>query len=102
MERNYNYKLIATPLNPDVKLTDFEEHFGDIKIAFNSHKVRHPKEIDSIEMSKDVNNAIAIDLWTEYKLTKGRELMGVRRVSELLAGYDSTIVVPKSHVLVSV
>lgn len=103
IKRNHNYKLKAKPINPNVKLKEFEEHFDDIKDGYNSHKVRHPKEIDSIKRSdtEGEENIILIDLWTEDPLPAGRELQSVRRVSEALAGYDKTIVVPKSHVLVS-
>lgn len=102
MERNFNYKLKATPANPNVRLKNLEEHFDDIKDGYNKHKVRHPKEIDSIELSDKEDNVILIDLWTEEELPAGRELQSARRISEAFAEYDKSIVIPKSRVLVSV
>lgn len=104
MNKNYSYKLKATSYNPDIRLKDFEKYFNDIKKSFNSRKVTNQKEIVSIKISniKGEGNVILIDLLTEKPLPSGRELLSVRRVSEALAGYDASIVVPKSHVLISV
>lgn len=101
INRNYHYELKAKPFDKSVHLKDFERYFNDIKDEFNSHKVRHPKEITIIKMDESEDNVIIIDLYTEDPLSKYRELQGARRVSELLAKYDKSIVVPKSHVLIS-
>ncbi|MGN9136250.1 hypothetical protein ACTNDG_12670 [Clostridium sp. HCP1S3_B4] len=53
-------------------------------------------------MSKDIENGIVFDFWAEKELPFGHELQSMRRISERLAQIDSSIVIGKSHVLISV
>lgn len=102
MKRNHHYVLTATPANPDINIEDYEDLFPTLKSNYNSHNVKcNPKEIDSITLSEDINNAVVIDFWSEKELPYGRELQSLRRISEDLAAHDSSVVIGKSHVLIS-
>lgn len=103
MTKKFHYVISAVPARADVKIKDFEPYFASIKRGFNNHTVRNnPKKIDNIYLSEDVDNGIVFDFWSEKELPSGRELQSMRRISEKLADINSSIVMGKSHVLVSV
>ena len=102
MNKNFHYVIPAIPAKPGFKIKDFEPYFPSLKRGFNNHTVKNnPKEIDDIYLSDDVDNCIVFDFWSEKELPSGRELQSMRRISEKLADIDSSIVIGKSHVLVS-
>lgn len=102
MKKNYYYKLTATPAKSTIKIDDYTDVFPKLIKTYNSHTVKfNPKEIGSITLSETVDNAIDITFGSEKPLPKGRELQSLRRLSEGLALYDSTVVTQKSHVLIS-
>lgn len=103
MKRNYYYTLSATPANPNVDIKNYVNYFPTLIANYNSHVVSvNPKEIDSIRLSKTKDNTIVFGFWSEKKLPVGRELQSLRRISEDLAAFDHSVVIGKSHVLVSV
>lgn len=103
MHKNFHYVITAVLARSDVKAKDFESYFESLKIGFNNHKVKNnPKEIDNIYLSKDIENGIVFDFWAEKELPFGHELQSMRRISERLVQIDSSIVIGKSHVLISV
>ena len=102
MQRNFHYVLSATPANPNINIKNYIHYFPTLIYNYNQHVVSYnPKEIDRITLSKVKKNTIVFDFWSEKKLPVGRELQSLRRVSEDLAAYDSTVVIGKSHVFVS-
>ena len=102
MNKNFHYVIPAIPAKEGIKIKDFEPYFPILKRGFNNHTVKNnPKEIDDIYLSDDVDNCIVFDFWSEKELPSGRELQSMRRISEKLADIDSSIVIGKSHVLVS-
>lgn len=102
MHRNFHYILSATPANPKVNIKKYVHYFPTLISNYNQHVVSlNPKEIDHITLSKVKKNTIVFDFWSEKKLPVGRELQSLRRVSEDLAAYDSTVIIRKSHVFVS-
>ena len=102
MNKNFHYVIPAIPAKAGIKIKDFEPYFPSLKRGINNHTVKNnPKEIDDIYLSDDVDNCIVFDFWSEKELPSGRELQSMRRISEKLADIDSSIVIGKSHVLVS-
>lgn len=94
-------QTLATPANPSIHIANYAKYFNKIKQDFNSRTVTNPKKLKGIKLSKSMNNTIELDLWCKNKLCPGRELLGIRRVSEALADIDSRFIIGKSHVLVS-
>lgn len=90
---HYHYKLIATPANPSIHIANYAKYFNKIKQDFNSRTVTNPKKLKGIKLSKTMNNTIELDLWCKNKLCPGRELLGIRRVSEALADIDSRFII---------
>ena len=68
---------------------------------FNNRKLDNSKKIEDISLSDKVPGGIVFDFWTEEKLPSGRELQSMRRISQELAKLDLSLVVGKSHVLIS-
>ncbi len=102
MKRNYHYILSAAPANPTVDLRNYVNYFPTLISNYNCHVVcNNRKEIDNIRLSNMINNAIEIDFWSEKELPAGRELQSLRRISEGLAAIDPSVVIRKSHVLIS-
>ncbi len=102
MNKNFHHVITAVPARSDVNMNDFEPYFPSLRRGFNNHTVKNnPKEIDDIYLSEDVDNGIVFDFWSEKELPAGRELQSMRRISEKLADIDSSIVIGKSHVLIS-
>lgn len=102
MKRNFHYVIPATFAKNGVKSKDFEPYFPSLKRCFNNHTIKNnPKEIYDIYLSDDIENGIVFDFWTEKELPAGHELKSMRRISERLADIDSSIVIGKSHVLIS-
>lgn len=102
MNKNFHHLITAVPARSDVDMKDFEPYFPSLKREFNNHTVKNnPKEIDDIYLSEDIDNGIVFDFWSEKELPSDRELQSMRRISEKLADIDSSIVIGKSHVLVS-
>lgn len=102
MKRNYHYILSAAPANPTVDLRNYVNHFPTLISNYNRHLVRNnQKEIDNIRLSNTIKNAIEIDFWSEKELPAGRGLQSLRRISEALAAIDPSVVIGKSHVLIS-
>lgn len=102
MKRNYHYTVYAKPANPKIDIKKYVSYFPVLQANYNNHVVAfNPKQIGSIRLSNTKANTIVIDFWSEKKLPAGRELQSLRRVSEDLAAYDKTVVIGKSHVLVS-
>ena len=98
----FSVLIYETIIKAGIKIKDFEPYFPSLKRGFNNHTVKNnPKEIDDIYLSDDVDNCIVFDFWSEKELPSGRELQSMRRISEKLADIDSSIVIGKSHVLVS-
>lgn len=103
MKRNYHYIISATPANPNIDIKNYVNYFSTLQANYNNHLVLiNPKEIDSIQLSKTKANTIVFDFWSEKELPVGRELQSLRRISEDLAAFDHSVVVGKSHVLISV
>lgn len=103
MKRNYHYVLSATFANSNKHARNYVHYFPTLMRNYNNHIVSYnPKEIDSICLSESNADTIIFDFWSEKELPRGRELQSLRRVSEDLAYYDKTLVIGKSHVLISV
>lgn len=102
MKKNFHYVIPAVPARTGINLKDFESYFPDLMSEFNNHIIKNnPKEIDNIYLSEEIDNCIVFDFWSEKELTAGRELQSMRRISEKMADIDSSVVIGKSHVLVS-
>ena len=102
MKRNFHYVLSATFVNSNKQAGNYVHYFPTLIRNYNNHIVTHnPKEIDSICLSISNTNIIIFDFWSEKQLPRGRELQSLRRVSEDLACYDKSLVIGKSHVLIS-
>lgn len=79
----------------------FKPHFTKLMDIFNNRKLDNSKKIEDISLSDKVPGGIVFDFWTEKKLPSGRELQSMRRISLELAKLDPSLVVGKSHVLIS-
>lgn len=102
MKKNFHYIIEATLANPLIDIKDYVKYFPLLKKHYNNHIVSYnPKEIDNISLSPNKENVIVFDFWSEKELPAGRELQSLRRISEDLASYDVSVVIGKSHVLIS-
>lgn len=101
MKKNFHYVITALFIKNDVDVKRFEPHFSRLICSFNNRKMDNPKEIEAIYLSDKVPGGIVFDFWTEKKLPTGRELQSMRRISQELAKIDPSLVVGKSHVLIS-
>ena len=100
MKKNFHYVITAV-LKKNVDVKRFEPHFTELMHLFNNRKLDNPKKIEDISLSDKVPGGIVFDFWTEEKLRSGRELQSMRRISQELAKLDPSLVVGKSHVLIS-
>lgn len=101
MKKNFHYVITAVFIKNDVDVKRFEPHFTELMHIFNNRKLDNPKKIEDISLSDKVSGGIVFDFWTEKKLPSGRELQSMRRISQELAKLDPSLVVGKSHVLIS-
>ena len=101
MKKNFHYVITAVFIKNNVDVKSFEPHFTELMHIFNNRKLDNPKKIEDISLSDKVSGGIVFDFWTEKKLPSGRELQSMRRISQELAKIDPSLVVGKSHVLIS-
>lgn len=101
MKKNFHYVITAVFIKNDVDVKRFKPHFTKLMDIFNNRKLDNSKKIEDISLSDKVPGGIVFDFWTEKKLPSGRELQSMRRISQELAKLDPSLVVGKSHVLIS-
>lgn len=101
MKKNFHYVITAVFIKNDVDVKRFKPHFTKLMDIFNNRKLDNSKKIEDISLSDKVPGGIVFDFWTEKKLPSGRELQSMRRISLELAKLDPSLVVGKSHVLIS-
>lgn len=101
MKKNFHYVITAVFIKNDVDVKRFKPHFTKLMDIFNNRKLDNLRRLKISAYRTKFPVELFLISGSEEKLRSGRELQSMRIISQELAKLDPSLVVGKSHVLIS-